>query len=488
MRVVGFILLLALTANVPAINFPALRKQAAAGEAGAQYQLGELLYEARGVARDLDASRRWATQAAGQGHARAQYRLASMQLLGEAGPRDAQAGLDLFKKCLPALTKEAEGGLADAQGKLGILFARGVGVKQDAVAAAQWFSKAAKQGNIKAQADLASAYLAGQGFTANPTEAGRWFTLAAKAGYGPAMIHLATLELQGRGRRQNLKLGKQWLMKAAALKHPVDSQRARTVLERLAEQRPKELPDMDVLIARAEKGEIDAQLELARRHETGAGLPVDSAQTVAWYIRAIRLGSPEAAHRLGGMFALGRGVKKDSVRAGRFWSLSARLGNPSAQIDWGVMCAKGEGTPRDPAQAYYWFVVARQSMTDPKQVATLDQLQAIASTELTPDEVFDIPNTAVNFLAPKAQTLRKAMALAEYGNGAAQFELGQALAEGTGLEKDKAEAYVWFSMAAKQKVKNAAKARDSLKLSNKEKAAAQKRIKTFKPLPAPKGS
>ncbi len=188
------------------------------------------------------------------------------------------------------------------------------------------------------------------------------------------------------------------------------------------------------------------------------------------------------------MFALGRGVKKDSVRAGRFWSLSARLGNPSAQIDWGVMCAKGEGTPRDPAQAYYWFVVARQSMTDPKQVATLDQLQAIASTELTPDEVFDIPNTAVNFLAPKAQTLRKAMALAEYGNGAAQFELGQALAEGTGLEKDAAEAYVWFSMAAKQKVKNAAKARDSLKLSSKEKAAAQKRIKTFKPLPAPKAS
>jgi TPR repeat protein len=488
MRVVGFILLLALTANVPAVDFPALRKQAAAGEAGAQYQLCELLYEARGVARDLDASRRWATQAAGQGHARAQYRLASMQLLGEAGPRDAQAGLALFKKCLPALTKEAEGGLADAQGKLGFLFAHGVGVKQDAAAAAQWFSKAAKQGNIKAQADLASAYLEGQGFTANPTEAGRWFTLAAKAGYGPAMIPLATLELQGHGRRQNLKAGKQWLMKAAGLKHPMYSQRAETLLERLAEQKPKELPDMDELIARAEKGEIDAQLELARRHEIGAGLPVDSAQTVAWYLRAIRLGSPEAAHRLGGMFALGRGVKKDFVRAGRFWSLSARLGNPSAQIDWGVMCAKGEGTPRDPAQAYYWFVVARQSMTDPKQVATLDQLQAIASTELTPDEVFDIPKTAVNFLAPKAQTLRKAMALAEYGNGAAQFELGQALAEGTGLERDTAEAYVWFSMAAKQKVKNAAKARDSLKLSNKEKAAAQKRIKTFKPLPAPKAS
>ncbi len=487
MRTAGFILLLAVIANVPAVDLPALRKQAAAGKAAAQYQMGELLYEAREVARDLDAARRWATQAAEQGHARAQYRFASMQLLGEGGPRDVPGGLDLFKKCLPALTQEAEGGEADAQGKLGILFARGVGVKQDAKAAAQWFSKAAKQGNIKAQADLASAYLAGQGIEANPTKAGQWFTRAAKVGYGPAMIHLASLELQGRGRRQNLKVGKQWLVKAAAVKHPGDARRARTLLERLATQAPRLLPDMDALTARADKGEIDAQLELARRHETGAGLSVDTSQTIAWYLRAVRLGSPEAAHRLGGMFALGRGVKKNSVRAGRFWSLSARLGYPAAQIDWGVMCAKGEGTPRDTAQAYYWFVVARQSVADPKQIATLDQLQALASIELTPDEVFDIPQVAGKFLAPKASALRKAMALAEYGDGAAQFELGQALAEGTGVEKKSAEAFVWFSLAAKQKVKNAGQARDALKLSDKEKAAAQKKIKAFKPLPAPKG-
>jgi hypothetical protein len=55
------------------------------------------------------------------------------------------------------------------------------------------------------------------------------------------------------------------------------------------------------------------------------------------------------------------------------------------------------------------------------------------------------------------------------------------------LEKKPAEAFVWFSLAAKQKVKNAGQARDALKLSDKEKAAAQKKIKAFKPLPAPKG-
>jgi TPR repeat protein len=486
MRAVGLILLLALTVGLPAADLPALRKQAAAGNAKAQYQLGELLHEARVVARDLDAARRWATQAADQGHARAQYRLASMRLLGEGGARDAQAGMALFKKCLPALTQEAEAGQADAQGKLGILFARGVGVKQDADAAAQWFFKAAKQGNIKAQADLASAYLTGQGVEANPTKAGEWFTRAAKKGFGPAMIHLAALELQGRGRRQNLKVGKQWLAKAAAVKHPGDAERARTLLARLANQAPRLLPNMEALRARADKGEIDAQIELARRYETGSGLPVDSTQTVKWYLRAIRLGSAEAAHRLGGMLALGRGVKKDPARAARFWNLSARLGYTAAQIDWGVMCAKGEGSPRDPAQAYYWFIVARQHVKSPKQIETLDQLQTIASTELTPDEVFDIPQDAANFLAPKAQALRKAMAMAEYGDGAAQFELGQALAEGTGLEKNAAEAFVWFSLAAHQKINAAAKARDALKLSEKEKAIAEKKVKSFKPLPPPK--
>ena len=56
------------------------------------------------------------------------------------------------------------------------------------------------------------------------------------------------------------------------------------------------------------------------------------------------------------------------------------------------------------------------------------------------------------------------------------------------MEKDPAQAFVWFSVAAKQKVKNAAKARDALKLSELEKAAAEKKVKAFKPLPAHLGA
>jgi len=489
MRFVVCSLLFIFALNISAADLDALRKQAGDGKADAQYQLGELLYEARTVARDVNAARQWISKAAAQGHARAQYRLASMHLLGEGGGRDVAAGLELFKKCLPALTKEAEAGEADAQGKLGILFAKGVGVEKNAETAAQWFSKSAKQDNAKAQADLGSAYLSGQGVEMNPTLAGEWFARAAKAGFGPAMIHLASLELQGRGRRQNLEAGKQWLNRAAALKHPGDAGRARTLLDRLATQAPKPLPDMDKLQARAKKGEVEAQLELARRFENGLGLPMDSVATVKWFVEAIRQGSPEAAHRLGGLYALGRRVGKDANLAARFWSLSARMGYPAAQIDWGVMCAKGEGTSRDPAQAYYWFVVARKTVIDPKQVATLDRLQALASTELTPDEVFDIPQVAAKYKAPGAPALLKAMALAEYGNGTAQFELGQALAEGTGVVKDESQAWVWLSLAAKQtgqKMKDAAKARDALEISEKEKQAAQKKIKAFKLLTVPK--
>ncbi len=486
MRAPGFILLLALAAHAPAADLPTLRKQAANGRAEAQYQLAEIFYEARGVARDLPVARDWATQAAAQGHARAQYRLASMQLLGEGGPRDAEAGLALFQKCLPALTKEAENGQPDAQGKLGILHVRGVGVKQDAAVAAQWFTKAAKQGNTKAQSDLASAYLNGQGMPANPTEAGRWFSRAAKAGHGQAMIHLATLELQGRGRRQNIKAGKQWLEKAAALKHPADAQRARTLLGRLVAQAPRKLPDMDELIVRAGKGDIEAQIDLAHRHETGAGLPMAPAQAAAWYTRATRLGSSVAGHRLGGMLVLGRGLKKDAARAAQLWNLSARQGNQAAQFDWAVMCAKGDGTARDPATAYYWTLVVSRASNDLRQLDFLRHMQAQLSTELTPDQVFDIPKEAANYKAPTAPALRKAMALAEYGEGAAQFELGQALAEGTGLGKSAVEAFVWLSLAAKQEVKNAGKARDALKLSAEEKAVALKKISAFKPLTAPK--
>jgi len=41
-----------------------------------------------------------------------------------------------------------------AQGKLGLIYAKGLGVEKDLRKAAQWFTKAAQQGDVNAKANL----------------------------------------------------------------------------------------------------------------------------------------------------------------------------------------------------------------------------------------------------------------------------------------------------------------------------------------------
>ena len=66
----------------------AWRPLAEAGEARAQYHLGMLYEEGRGVGRDYTTAARWYRAAAGQGHAQAQNALAILIVQGQCTARD----------------------------------------------------------------------------------------------------------------------------------------------------------------------------------------------------------------------------------------------------------------------------------------------------------------------------------------------------------------------------------------------------------------
>lgn len=66
----------------------AWRPLAEAGEARAQYHLGMLYEEGRGVGRDYTTAARWFRAAAGQGHAQAQNALAILIVQGRGVARD----------------------------------------------------------------------------------------------------------------------------------------------------------------------------------------------------------------------------------------------------------------------------------------------------------------------------------------------------------------------------------------------------------------
>lgn len=82
-------------------------------------------------------------RAAEQGHAGAEYNLGYLYREGKGVPQDNAEALSWFRKA-------ADHGSADAQYALGVIYADGTGVPADNEAAASWFDAACRNGSRKA--------------------------------------------------------------------------------------------------------------------------------------------------------------------------------------------------------------------------------------------------------------------------------------------------------------------------------------------------
>ncbi len=76
----------------------------------------------------------------------------------------------------------ANGGHANAQFNLGVMYRNGKGVLQDDFKAAKWFRLAAEQGVVDAQFNLGFAYNRGEGVPKGYVQAHLWWSLAAANG------------------------------------------------------------------------------------------------------------------------------------------------------------------------------------------------------------------------------------------------------------------------------------------------------------------
>lgn len=474
-----FLLIFALTVGSTAADVKIFLKKAEKGDAEAQYQLAEMYAEAQGVEQDYTKSYHWAKKASEQGNPKAQYRLASIIYAGEAGQKNQPEALQLFLKSIGGLKQLAEKGDPDSRSKLGILYAKGVGVKQDLTEAVKLFEQAARAGHVKAQVDLATAYLEGNGVDRNPTTAVHWFEKAAKAGNGLAQIEFGMLNIRGVGCHQDVKSGLDWIKKASMQQHPAYAMQALNLFRRLEANPPAKGPDIDALKERAEKGELKAQLELANRYETGAGIKVNFSAVLKWLDAAARQGSASASHHLGGMLMAGRGLKKNPEKAAHYWSLAAQLGRRGAQVDYAVACAKGYGMPKNLPEAYYWMLVVRKATASEEQQNSLRALQGAISAGLKPDEILECLKRARNWKNPEDQETRLQIVAAEYGEPEVQFTRGLAI-----MDSHPMEALKWLRLAEKAKVKGAGKSAVELasRLSKFQVEKSENMVRKFNPL------
>lgn len=217
----------------------------------------------------------------------------------------------------------AKRGDAAAQTLLGELLSRGLGVKQDLAAAADWYGLAAAQSDAEALYALGRFNLDGTGVKQDPAKAADLLEQAAKKGHAVAAREFAYLLLQGKGRPRNALLGAAYLRRAAGL------------------------------------GDMDAQFALGGLYVEGVGVVADAAQAARWYGEAARNGHVEAEVEYAIMLFNGRGVKKDEAVAARWFHEAAGADNPLAQIRLARLYAQGRGVDRSAAEAARWYLIAK---------------------------------------------------------------------------------------------------------------------------------
>jgi len=186
-----------------------VQKQADSGDAYAQFGLGAMYHNGKGVPKDYAKAAEWYQKAAAQGNANAQFILGLIYKNGEDVPKDAAKAVEWYQRA-------AVQGHADAQFELAGMYFRGEGVPQDDAKGIEWGQKAAAQGHSKAQYNLGMMYRNGESVPKDSAKAVEWFQKAAAQGNADAQFYLGVMYDDGNGVPEDSVLAYAWLNLAAA--------------------------------------------------------------------------------------------------------------------------------------------------------------------------------------------------------------------------------------------------------------------------------
>lgn len=250
-------------------------------------------------------------QQAGQGDTNAQMLYGLAYLEGRYGLKPDAA------KAAYWLKRAAREEQHYAQLLLGNLYADGKGVDKDPAHAVYWWKKAALADNPQAQMKLGRACLQGEGIDKDPHCAVHWLTRAAEQGNGDARYLLGKMYYEGYDVPQDKALGQSWLARAAAQGHS-EAINFLGVIQDIAEYTTMVYQQSaDVLKARAEQGDPQAEYELGLRYESGAwDVNRDDKLALHWLNRAAGDGNRHAMATLAHVYEVGLlGVQADPKQA-----------------------------------------------------------------------------------------------------------------------------------------------------------------------------
>ena len=173
------------------------------GNIDAQFYIGSMYSEGKGVTKNDKRAAKWYTLAAEQGDMWAQNTLAGRYETGTGVRKNYKTAFDWY-------AKSAEQGYDASQYYLGNMYSDGKGVLKNDKTALKWYTKAADQGYVKAQFALGNMYSDGKGVLKNDKTAAKWFTLAAEQGYAAAQFNLGLYYVRGKGVLQDNRRAYMW--------------------------------------------------------------------------------------------------------------------------------------------------------------------------------------------------------------------------------------------------------------------------------------
>lgn len=200
----GIALLFACTTTLAASDvwqtlFKEKLKEANQGNSNAQFDVGSMYQNGRGVAPDRSKAIEWYQKAAAQQNDKAVSRLKLLQ-----------ANEERFKKELA----NASNGSKESQYKLGNMYTEGVGTNIDLAKAASAYEQSASQGYVKAEYKMGLINYEGTGVRKNRKAAFNWFSLAAEKNYPAAQYYLGKMYANGQGVKQNYNTSLDWYTRA----------------------------------------------------------------------------------------------------------------------------------------------------------------------------------------------------------------------------------------------------------------------------------
>ncbi len=169
----------------------------------------------------------------------------------------------------------AEKGLANAQSRLGYMYAEGLGVTQDSEKSEHWYRMAANQGDIDAMFSLGNIYY---GIRNDFNTAFHYYSDAADAGDADAQLSLAYMYLRGEGVEQDYEKAFKWTEKSAKQ----GLAQAQNELGRAYEQMKQDYNKaIEWYKKAAAQGYQDAQKNLDRLYENGGASQTASKKSTA---------------------------------------------------------------------------------------------------------------------------------------------------------------------------------------------------------------